>query len=52
MSNSSIEPIDWILSGAISPGQSRPGSDGNDGVLRIPQTSSITRASPSDSLVS
>ena len=32
--------------------QSGPGSDGNEGVLRIPQTSSITGASLSDYLVS
>ena len=31
---------------------SGPGSDGNEGVLRIPQCSSITGASPSDCLVS
>ena len=33
-------------------GQSGPGSDGNKRVLRIPQSSSITRTSPSDCLVS
>ena len=33
--------IDETLSGAITPGQSGPGSDGIDGVLRIPQNSSI-----------
>ena len=32
--------------------QSGPGSDGSEGVLRIPQSSSITRASPWDCLVS
>ena len=32
--------------------QSGPGNDGNEGVLRIPQSSSITGASPSDCLVS
>ena len=31
-----IRPIDRILSGATTEGQSRPGSDGNDGVLCIP----------------
>ena len=31
--------------------QSGPGSDGNEGVLRIPQSSSITGASPSDGLM-
>ena len=37
---------------ATTPGQSELGSDGNEGVLRIPQSSSITEASPSDCLVS
>ena len=40
------------LSGAIFSGQSEPGSDGNEVVLRIPQSSSITGTSPSDCLVS
>ena len=40
------------LSGATAPGQSEPMSDGNEGVLRIPQSSSIIEASPSDCLVS
>ena len=35
MSNSSIWPIDSALSGATTPGQSGPGSQGNEGVLRI-----------------
>ena len=39
------------LSSAITPGQSGPGSDGNEEVLRIPQSSNITGASASDSLV-
>ena len=51
MSNSSICPIDRTLSGATSPEQSGPGSDGKEGVLCIPQSSSITGASPSDCLV-
>ena len=34
------------------PGQSGPGSDGNEEVLRIPQSSSIAGTSPSDCLVS
>ena len=42
MSNISICPIDRTLSGATTPGQSGPGSDGNDGVLHFPQSSSIT----------
>ena len=33
------------------PGKSEPGSDGNEGVLCIPQSSSIPGASPSDCLV-
>ena len=40
------------LSGATTPGQSGPGSDGYDGVLRIPQSSSPAGTSPSDCLVS
>ena len=40
------------LSGATTLGQSGPGSNGNEGVLRIPQRSSITGTSPSDCLVS
>ena len=47
-----IWPIDRRLSGATTLGPSGPGRDGNDGVLRIPQSSSITGASPSDCLVS
>ena len=38
---STIWPIDRILSGATTPGQSRPRSDGNEGVLHIHQSSSI-----------
>ena len=41
-----------VLSGATTPGQSGPGSDGNKGVLHILQSYSITGTSPSDSLVS
>ena len=40
------------LSGATTPGQSEPGSDGNKGVLRIPQSSSTAGTTPSDCLVS
>ena len=36
------------LSGDTIPGQSGPGSDGNEGVLRIPQSSTITGTSLSD----
>ena len=39
-------------SGATTLDQSGPGSNGNEGVRRIPQISSITGTSPSDSLVS
>ena len=52
MSNSSIWPIDLTPSGAATPGQSGPGSDGNKGVLCILQSSSITGISLSDCLVS
>ena len=49
MSNSSILPIDKNLSVATIPVQSVPGS--NEGVLHIPQSSTITRASTINSLV-
>ena len=39
-------------SGATSLGQSRPGSDGSEGLRQIPQTSSITGISQLDFLVS
>ena len=39
------------LSGATTPGQSGPANDGNEGVFRIPKSSSITGTSPSDCLV-
>ena len=45
-------PIDRILSGANIPGHSGPGSEGCEGVLRIPQNSIITGTSLSDYLVS
>ena len=48
----SIWPIDRALWGAITLGQSGPGSDGNEGVLRISKSSSITVASPSDCFMS
>ena len=44
--------MDRTLLGATFPGQSEPGSESNVGVLYIPQSSSITGASPSDCLVS
>ena len=40
------------LSGATTPGQSGPGSNGNEEVFRIPQSSSFAGTSPSDCLVS
>ena len=48
----SIWPIDWP--GVVAPDMilSEPGSDGNEGICCIPQSSSITEASPSDCLVS
>ena len=49
---SSIWPIDRTLSNATTTGQSGPGSDGHEGVLHIPQSSSITGALPPDCLVS
>ena len=44
--------MDRALSGATTLGQSEPGSDGNEGVLRIPQSSSTAGNSPPDCLVS
>ena len=52
MQFSSIWPIDRTLSGATTLSQSGPGSDGNERVLHIPQSSSITGISPSDCLMS
>ena len=40
-----IRPIDRALSGATTPGQSGPG---NEGLLNIQQSFSITGTSPSD----
>ena len=48
----SIWPINRILSGATTPGQNGPGSNGNEEVLRIRQSSSIIGTSASDCLVS
>ena len=44
--------MDRTLSGVTTPSESRPGSDGNEGVHHIPQYSCITGALPSDGLVS
>ena len=52
MQFSYICPIHRILSGATTLGYSGPESDGNEGVLCIPQNSSITGTSPLDCLVS
>ena len=41
-----------LYQSATTPSHYWPGSDGNEGVLRIPQSSSITGTSPSDCLVS
>ena len=49
---SSILPIDRTLSGATTPGQNGPGSDGNEGLLLIPQSFSISGTSLSYCLVS
>ena len=48
---SSIWPIDRTFSGATTLGQSGIGSDGNEGVLRVPQSSSNTGTSSPYSLV-
>ena len=52
MQFSSIRPIDRTLSGATIPGQSGPGSNGDEGVLHIAQSISITWTSLLDRLVS
>ena len=52
MSNSLIRPKDRSLSGATTPGQTGRKGDGNDRVPCIPQSSSITRSSQSDYLLS
>ena len=49
---SSIWPIDRTLSGATTPEQSGPRRDGNNEVLRIPQSSNMSGASPSGCFVS
>ena len=52
MQFSSIWPVDSNLSGATTSGQSEPGRDGNEGVLHIPQSSTITGTLTSDCLIS
>ena len=49
---SSIWSLDRTLLGDITPGQSGPRSNGNEEVLSILQSSSITGSLPSDCLVS
>ena len=49
--NSSVRSIDKTLTCTSTPGQSKPGSNSNEGVLHILQ-SSRTGASPSNSLIS
>ena len=49
---SSIWPIDRTLSDTTTPDQSGPGSNDNEWVLWIPQSSSITGTSASDCLAS
>ena len=44
--------MDRALSDSTTPIQSVPGNDDNEGVLRIPWSSSITGTSPSDRVVS
>ena len=52
MQFSYIQPIDRALSGATILRQSGPGSNGNEEVLRIPQSFSISGTLPSDCLLS
>ena len=49
---SSIQSIDGTLSSATTPGLSGLRSDSSERVLHIPESSSITEASPLDYLVS
>ena len=51
ISNSSILPINRTLSGATTPGQSKPGSNSNEGVLCTSLNTNITGTSPSYCLV-
>ena len=50
MQLSSIQPIDSALSGATTPAQSWPASNGNEGLLHIPQSPSFTHTSLLDCL--
>ena len=51
MLNSSIWPTDQTLSGATIPGPSGPGSDGNEGLLHVLQSSRDWASLP-DGLIS
>ena len=44
--------MDRTLSSSTTPSLQGPGSDGDVGVVRIPQTFAVTEASPSDCLQS
>ena len=46
MKFSSIQPIDGTLSVATIPGQNTPRNNGDEGMLNIPQSSSIPGTSP------
>ena len=50
-SRGGVGKYDRNLSGATTPGKSRPGSDGNEGVLYIFQSSKVG-ASPSEGIMS
>ena len=50
--NSFILPIDGTLIGTTTSSQSGPGNNDNEEILHIPQSSSLIRAPPSNSLVS
>ena len=52
LSSVEFRPIDRTLSGATTLSQSGRGGSGCEAVLRIPQSTSLSRTSPSDFLVS
>ena len=49
---SSVWPIDWTITDVSTPGQSGTGSDSNEGVICIHQSSCMTGTLTSDCLVS
>ena len=49
--NLNVKQFYWTLFGATTLGQSGPGNNGTEEVLYIPQSSSITGASPSERLM-